>query len=168
MGYTTDFSGEFTLSPALSEAQVAYLKKFNETRRVTRDAAKTELRPDPLRAAVGLPVGPQGAFFVGETGFMGQNRSGDVTDGNRAPEGQPGLWCQWTPSDDGLVLAWDGGEKFYSYVEWLEYLIEHFLTPWGIEITGEVEWEGEERGDHGKLICADGSVEVLRGRIVYE
>jgi len=48
-------------------------------------------------------------------------------------------------------LEWDRGEKFYDYAEWLKYLIDTFLTPWGIELSGEVTWQGEEVGDVGVL-----------------
>ena len=34
MGYTTEFKGSFTLTPALTEAQVAYLHAFSGSRRV--------------------------------------------------------------------------------------------------------------------------------------
>ena len=43
--------------------------------------------------------------------------------------GQPGLWCDWVPCWDGCCLAYNGVEKFYGAVEWLRYLIDHFLRP---------------------------------------
>lgn len=80
----------------------------------------------------------------------------------------PGFWCQWVPTDDGMGLEWDGNEKFYNYVEWLEHLIKKFFIPWGIKLNGEIEWEGEESGDLGKIIVTDNIVEVKEGRVVYE
>lgn len=69
MGYTTDFDGAWTCTPALNESQVAYLKEFNATRRMGRNETVMDL-PDPLRDAVGLPVGLQGGYYVGgEEGF---------------------------------------------------------------------------------------------------
>lgn len=168
MGYTTDFRGHLNLEPPLTVAQTAYLRKFNETRRVQRDAAMTEIRPDPLRVAVGLPVGRDGGYFVGESGFMGQAHGHGVRDSNRPPTGQPGLWCQWTPSDDGARLEWDGGEKFYDYVEWLEYLIQHFLQPWGVVANGTIDWEGEESSDRGRIQVDDNQVSVGVARVTYE
>ena len=169
MGYSTDFHGEFTLTPALNEAQIAYLKKFNETRRMKRNASVTGTRPDPIRKAVGLPVGMEGGFFVGAEGFKGQEHGADdVIDGNRPPAGQPGLWCQWTPTEDGKALVWDEGEKFYEYEAWLIYLIEKFLKPWGITVNGTVEWQGEDSDDFGKLVVEDGVVSAKIGRKVYD
>lgn len=173
MGYTTSFDGEFTITPPLNAAQVAYLKKFSETRRTKRDEAKTALRPDPIRDAVGLPVGPDGGYFVGANGFRGQEAgifgdppADDVIDHNYSPKDQPGLWCQWTPSEDGTRLEWDGGEKFYGYVEWLEYLVQHFLDPWGRMLNGEVRWCGEESDDRGVIYAKDNLIDAVMDEIV--
>lgn len=70
-------------------------------------------------------------------------------------------YCQWQPTRDGKSLEWDGGEKFYNYVEWLQYLIVRFFKPWGIELSGEIEYQGEEVGDVGKLVIEDGKVKQI-------
>lgn len=168
MGYTTYFDGEFTLDRPLATEHRDYLEKFNGTRRMKRDAQLTKDRPDPVREAAGLGVGPEGAYFVGESGYAGQNRGPDVIDGNGPPEGQPGLWCKWIPTDDGTAIVWDEGEKFYSYVEWIEYLVEHFLAPWGYTLSGTVEWSGEEQGDMGKIVIEQNAISVKVAKIVYE
>ena len=46
---------------------------------------------------------------------------------------QPGLWCQWVPNASGTAIVWDEGEKFYYYIEWIKYLIEHFLRAVGLQ-----------------------------------
>jgi hypothetical protein len=122
-----------------------------------RNAALTLQRPDPLREAVGLPAGVEGEYFVGATGFMGQESSTaqDVVNHNVPPSRQPGLWCQWTVSNDNQRIIWDGGEKFYNYVEWLQYIVTHFLKTWGRELNGEVLWQGEEMGDRGLIRVSD-------------
>lgn len=169
MGYTTDFEGEFKLDRPLSPEHRAYLAAFNATRRMARNAAMTERMIDPLRSAVGLPVGPGGAYFVGAASSdYGQARTPDIVDYNGPPPGQPGLWCQWVPSDDGTAIVWDGGEKFYNYVEWLEYLLEHFLIPWGYALSGEVTYQGEESSDFGKIVVTETSVKNVRGKRTYE
>ena len=38
---------------------------------------------------------------------------------NTPPFGQPGLWCQWVPTDDGHALVWNGHEKFYRSSGWM-------------------------------------------------
>jgi hypothetical protein len=79
----------------------------------------------------------------------------------------PGYYCQWI-SEDGLTLEWDGNEKFYEYIGWLEWLIKKFFEPRGIKLNGEVEWSGEEKGDVGKIIVEDNQVTVKEGRITYD
>jgi len=158
MGYTTDFSGIFAVTPTLKPEHLAYLQKFNDTRRMKRDAKLAGERPDPLRTAAGLPIGEEGKFFVGADGFAGQDRTAEVLNYNSPPAGQPGLWCQWRPTDDGNGIEWDGGEKFYHYTEWLSYLIDTFLKPWGYTVNGEVQWAGEDSSDRGVLIVKDNRV----------
>ena len=64
----------------------------------------------------------------GQYGFgRGRQPQDEVLDFNEPPEGQPGLWCQWIPTDDGSAIVWNGGEKFYHAPEWMAYLIDHFL-----------------------------------------
>jgi hypothetical protein len=151
MGYTTEFEGRFNLDRPLTEEQAAYLRMFSRTRRMARDASRTALRSDPTREAVDLPVGTEGEYFVGEDGWAGQDNGPDVVNGNNAPSTQPGLWCQWVPTEDLAGIEWDGGEKFYRYEEWLRYIVENFLQPWGYTLNGEVTWEGEESDDTGTL-----------------
>lgn len=168
MGYSTDFHGSFDVSPPLSAEQTAYLRAFNETRRMTRDPSIASTLPDPVRDAVGLPIGPQGAYFVGGQGDFGQDNDASVVNYNREPIGQPGLWCQWTPTDDGTRIEWDGGEKFYEYEEWIQYIITHFLQPWGCTLNGCVEWEGEHEEDIGALTVTNNSVRIYTDRLEYE
>jgi len=128
-----------------------------------RKAAETAKREDKLRLAVKLPVGPEGAYFVGSQSDSGQEHTPDITDYNSPPSGQPGLWCQWTPNEDGTAIRWDGGEKFYEYVEWIEYLMDNFLKPWGYKLKGEVLWRGESFHDNGK-ITINHNMDLIIGR----
>jgi len=156
---TTDFDGELAVTPALTKDQVAYLNKFAHTRRMQRDEAlclyaiendDSDSEAIRLLKRVGLPVGPEGCYFLG-SGDFGQDRDKTVVNYDGPPSGQPGLWCQWIVNEDGDVIYWDGGEKFYSYVEWLRYIVEHFLKPWGCSITGEISWFGEDSTDRGMI-----------------
>lgn len=144
MGYTTDFSGRFELNKPLSEKMYNYLKLFNQTRRMKRN----------VDAAFGI----EGEFFVFGAGFMGQDNDATVIDGNQQPSTQCGLWCQWMPSEDRMGIEWDEGEKFYSYTEWLVYLIHKFLAPNGYVLNGVVQWQGEENGDVGEIFVEDNRV----------
>ena len=169
MGYSTDFFGSFKLDKQLSSEHAAYLSQFSETRRMQRDVSVTSvLDNDPIRIAAGLPVGVDGGYFVGGSGYAGQDRDESIVEYNNPPDGQPGLWCQWIPSEDGTEIEWDGGEKFYNYVEWIKYLIEHFLKPWGYVLNGEVEWRGEEYDDHGNIVIENNNVKIQYPKTTWE
>lgn len=165
MGYHTDFAGSFELDQPLTAAQVAYLQAFNRTRRMQRDTVVAATFPDPVRKAVGLPIGVAGGYYVGNTKNCGQEEDASIKNYNDPPPGQPGLWCQWVPTDDGHSIVWDEGEKFYDYVEWLQYIVDHFLKSWGRSITGEMRWEGEETGDLGTIYVKENKIEAVADNI---
>lgn len=71
----------------------------------------------------------------------------------------PGIWCDWVPSEDGTAIVPGEAENFYGYVPWIEYLIEHFLGPWGYVLNGRVHWDGEQTGDSGVIRITDNRVE---------
>lgn len=48
-----------------------------------------------------------------------------------------------------------------NYVEWLEYLIQHFIAPWGYKLNGAVVWHGEDSDDIGRIVVTDNVVRVL-------
>lgn len=147
MGYTTEFSGVFKVLPKpIEEDLVDYLVKFAETRRMKRN----------LDSRYGI----DGEFYVYGSGFMGQDKEKNIIDSNYPPSTQPGLWCQWIPSSDGSVIKWDGGEKFYDYVEWLKYIEENFLIPFGRYLDGDVIWQGEDIMDRGRIIADKDFIKV--------
>lgn len=161
MGYTTEFEGSVTVDPPLNPEEIAYLRKFATTRRM---------------------LCTQGPHYVDRGGSFGQEHGPDILDYNRPPSGQPGLWCKWTPTDDGTAIKWDGGEKFNSSVEWMRYLIDHFIgaTPLakahdpaafaflqGHACNGQINASGEESGDLWRLLVTDNVVTRQKARISY-
>jgi len=153
MGYTTDFEGGFDITPVLSQKDNEFLTKFSGTRRMARN--------------VGPEYGIEGEFYVDGTGWAGQDSDKNVINYNRPPSTQPGLWCQWIPTDDGSELVWDVGGKFYNYVEWLDYLIDKILAPRGYTLNGECRWFGEERDDVGVIIVKNNKVTTKVGKLTY-
>jgi hypothetical protein len=157
MGYSTDFEGSFEFSKPLTVAQYKYLVKFAETRHVKKFLKMTETLPSKELKELndlGLDIGLACEYYLGDRG--------EVKDSNVPPATQPGLYCQWVPNEDGTELQWDGGEKFYHYVEWLEYYIKNFFNRWDIKLNGKVEFWGERGGDHGFIIVNDNVVSVVK------
>lgn len=120
MGYETEFTGSVQVVPPLNAAEIGYLARFANTRRMSRT---------------------KGPYFVDGTGYAGQGDDPDVLDHGKPFEGQPGLWCKWEASEDGSHIAWNGHEKFYDAAEWMAYLVEHFLRPGALASgPGNEEW----------------------------
>lgn len=158
MGYTTEFEGQFALDKPLKPEHSAYLHQFSETRRMKRDPKIAATFPDPIREAAKLPIGIDGGYFVGGKGTAGQDEDKSVLNYNYSSKDQPGLWCQWVPASNDKGIEWDGGEKFYDYEEWLIYLIDNFLQPWGYILNGKVKWRGEDFSDMGTITVKNNKV----------
>lgn len=158
MGYTTIFGGSVAVDPPLNEAEVSYIEAFAATRHMDRE---------------------QGPYFV--DGSHGRDESG-VRDSNRPDASQPGLWCQWVPTEEADGLEWDGGEKFYDAAEWMQYLIDHFLRPGahaqgkpGFEefsfdhvVDGTINAQGEEAEDIWRLAVVNNRVKRQEAQITYQ
>lgn len=161
MGYSTDFYGSFEFNKPVEPALAEYINKFSETRRMQRNVEEIKKSfPNWEELCFNGELGNEGEYFIGGEGFMGQGVETTIINYNRPPSTQPGLWCQWIVSEDGTQLEWDGGEKFYSYVEWLEYLINHFFAPLGYILDGEVNFQGEDRDDCGTIVVNNNMVEI--------
>lgn len=159
MGYTTEFKGQIRVEPKLSQEEIEFFTKFTETRRMECD---------------------QGPYYVNRGGSFGQDSTDTgVISYNSPPSGQPGLWCQWIPTEDGQFIEWNGTEKFYNSVEWMQYLITHFFGdhPKAAEelpflkshlLSGRIEAHGEEYGDRWVLIVENNTVTQVEHPIIGE
>jgi len=90
-------------------------------------------------------------------------------DSDNAPGRNPGGYCQWVLRNysDKSCLQWDGGEKFYDYIEWLQYLISKILSPEGYVFNGEIHWKGEDWSDLGKIVVKDNQIQTLKGQVTH-
>lgn len=59
-------------------------------------------------------------------------------------------YFQWAPAETFQHIVWDGQEKFYKYVEQLQWLCE-WLNDRSILANGILYWQGEETGDTGTI-----------------
>ena len=150
MGYSTDFMGEVEIKPQPTEKIKNFVNELARTRRMKR------------RLPEGL-YGVEGEFCVtGGENHIGDGKDDTVMDHNSPPSTQPGLWLQWIIEEAGhdgnYVLRWDQGEKFYEYIEWMEYLIYKIFAPNGYVLNGEIDWRGEEFYDTGRISVKNNKV----------
>lgn len=167
MGYHTDFWGSFTLNKPLKAHHRKFLVMFSDTRRMDRDVSKIEgmnnVNKECLKLLKKCNLGLE--YYCG-AGFAGQDEDDSIVDYNSSGM-FPSLWCKWAPNEDGTAIQWNGAEKFYDYVEWLKFLVQHFLAPWGYVLNGEVKWEGESEGDLGVIVAKNNEIYTKRGVVVY-
>lgn len=147
MGYSTTFCGQIAVVPPLNKDEITYLQPFNETRHMVRKSGPYNVDTD-------------------------SDSESDVIDHNSPADSQPGLYCQWIPSENGKFIQWDGGEKFYHSGPWLQYLIDHFLSA-GAQarkvlpffkdhrLDGLIEAQGETTSDKWYLLVTNNKVEKL-------
>lgn len=148
MGYSTEFIGRVTVTPPLNAHEIAFLMEFADSRRHQR---------------------PEGPYSVRDYGYNELDRE----QYNYPPEGQPSLWCNWEPVQEGTGIAWNRAEKFYDGDIWMQYLIDHFLKAGasaqglpGFEeftfdhvVNGTIGAQGEDPDDVWNLVVADNVVE---------
>jgi hypothetical protein len=179
VGYTTSFSGKVTVTPPLSAAEASFLRRYAHTRHCAHQPGPYTAATPPTQAEI-EQYGRQRA----ELTFSDCPRPGSSC--GRNGDSVPGLWCQWVPggydseTDTYGIIKWDGGEKFYDYVEWMKFIIQHFFMPgaWALSGTGPavpggaatsldpaghvlngvIEWQGEEGSDAGRIVVKDNAV----------
>lgn len=158
MGYYTSFSGEWTVDPPFTPEHQDYLDEFAKTRHVKLRPELIRDLPDPVRSAVGYPVGIDGMFYTGAD--LGSSHPA-VVDYNATPSGVPELWCYWLPTSASTFGAVDEETKAYGYIEWLHFLMAWFIKPWGYTLNGVVHWNGESREDMGRIVIDNNEIRVL-------
>ena len=176
MGYSTDFSGYAEFNKPLPKELCDYINGFANRRHVTRDVNiikkmdpfwkdhcfKGDLGPEGIYYLVPLTLREEQVKTYIPAGLYGKQKDGlynnifgqladkSVINENIPPKDCPSLWCQWIISDNG-TLEWDGGEKFYEYIPWLEFLIKHFFAPDGYILNGSIQWQGDDSDDYGTI-----------------
>ena len=86
-------------------------------------------------------------FLTDNTGYYYDWREST----NKSLPPAPGAYCQWVPTKDLQGIEWDGEEKFYKFIPWLQYLVTNCFEPWGYKLNGTVIWRGEEFEDMGRI-----------------
>lgn len=158
MGYKIYFDGAIGLVPTLSIAHRNYLREFSDTYRKTLPRCDERL-PDTLRNAVGLPFGEDGEYCCLRTSHGWAP----------PPASQPSNHCVWAPGSEGSTLVSADDPEYSAYAaEWMEYVMEHFITPWGYAGNGSVKWQGDDAYDKGVIIVKDNIVSVILGDVVAD
>jgi len=160
MGYTTFFKGKIVIDNCVDKNTKAFLDGLCSTRRMKRN-------PEILAKRLGISYeeclqkyGEDAKHYFEDSGNLGQNNTEDVMNYNFPPSNQPGLWCNWCLGEDERSIVWSSGEKFYSYVEWMKYIVDE-LVDRGYNLTGDINWTGEDECDTGTIIVRNNKVDFI-------
>ena len=170
MGYTTKFDGRFDLNKKLSPEMREFLVRWNHTRHIQYDVDKLKAADKywKTRTWKNGELGPEGLYYApGSILDMMDGVRDCAKNDNLPPVDAPSLWCQWMPCDDGWGIEWDRDKDFHDYLEWLEFLIKHFLAPDGYVLNGSVQYQGEDSSDQGWLIVSDNKIIVREVSPMY-
>lgn len=161
MSYRTTFTGRFLLNRTLDLVIYRFLVRLNVTRRMARN--------------VNPQYGVEGEFYVdgkdawgqGGIGLYEKKKDPTIIDPNRPPVNQPSLWCPWRPSKDRKGIEWDGQSRGLDNnasvaTAWIEYIDNNILKPKGYTLKGEVEFQGEDPEDTGKIVTPQVSSPPLK------
>ena len=159
MGYDTYFNGEFELDRLLTDDQREFLDLWLSGDHVARDAdllksaacSKQNLECLNLLDRLGMEPGEECVNYIGHPN--------DGAETGHDPHSLPGRHCYWQISPRGATISCERGSSFL-YVEWLTYIIEHFIKPWGYTLNGEVYWDGDQNDDRGKIEVIDNVITV--------
>lgn len=158
MGYTTEFSGFFTISPPLDPQTASTLNGISTTRRMRRNIALIARKENISLEDAIFKYGVEAElYYPKESNNFGQEKDESIVDYNTPPFCQPSLWCDWCYDPKESVLKWNGSEKFYFYIEWLDFIIKRILEPKKYQLRGEVKWQGEDESDYGVIRVVDGN-----------
>lgn len=149
MGYTTDFEGHFDLNKKLTTAQLDYLDKFVDTRRMKRDVNKLM---ELFKGKGGYPgkkvnkntpeeiYGVDGAYFVGGTGSFGQSDDASVIDHN-VPPGQ----LSYNEQHADFTISWDEKQALIKSGKCQPGLWCQWVVVDDNEGNHRLQWDGNEK-----------------------
>ena len=114
MGYTTYFKGSIDIKPT------------DELMNFVNNLSESECERSQYFWFVGKRVGLE---VVHNSGF-------------RTPE--YAVYMDWIISQNRKCLKWNGMEKFYGYVEYLQLLLDAIFIPLGYVLNGKIYYQGED------------------------
>jgi hypothetical protein len=87
------------------------------------------------------------------------NKINNLNSYNSKDNNMPKSVCKWIVHDDKKHIIWNWEEKFYYYIEWLDYIIQNILKNNNYVLSGELiaEWEDIEN-DISKINVNDNQI----------
>lgn len=169
MSYIVRFTGNFLINEKLDDKLAEYLERFYNTRHVKRNIEKTkQMYPNWKEFCFRNRIGEDGEYFANGENFL--EKDDDIISYRVPPGIQPSILCPWRIDEFHKSIIWDGKENLIpieEHAQWLQYLIENFLSPCGYIVNGSVTYktrifysEREEAVRVGKITITDNVIDV--------
>lgn len=136
MSNSTIQISKFQINGEVTPELVSYINNFSESRRMKRSNEKIkELYPNWKDYCLHGELGTDGEYFA-----CPEERENDtsILDYNTPPTTQPSLWCDWkiVEEDGRYYIKWNGNEGFFYPAPWLKYMIDNFIIPNNLSVSG--------------------------------
>jgi hypothetical protein len=80
----------------------------------------------------------------------------------------PDYKCQWEIFEynrGSWLAAPDESANADADFDWLRYIAQELLGPWGYEVQGKIRWQGDENDDRGIVYAEGNQVEAVEDTI---
>lgn len=136
MGYSTIQISKFQINGEVTPELVAYINNFSETRRIKRSNEEIKkLYPNWKDYCLNNELGTDGEYFACPKEI---HNDASILDYNTPPTTQPSLWCDWkiVEEDGSYYIKWNRNEGFFYPAPWLKYMIDNFIVPNNLSVSG--------------------------------
>jgi hypothetical protein len=107
--------------------------------------------------------------LVDEINAFADKRHCDPVNTNVTLDYAPSLWNHWRCVfyQGEWILELEEG-KAYNYLEWFPVMVERFLDPHGLKVSGCIEWFGDESDDRGCIQVEDNAMSIYDAVITFK
>jgi hypothetical protein len=107
--------------------------------------------------------------LVDEINLFADKRHCSPDSTNETLDYAPSLYNHWkcTIWNGRWALICEEG-KAYHYLDWLPIVIERFLEPHGLKVSGRIDWYGDDSDDRGYIEVEDNAISIYDAVISYE
>ena len=136
MGCSTIQISKFQIKGDVTPELISYMNAFSESRRMRRSNKKIKkLYPNWKAYCLNGELGTDGEYFACP---VERKKDKSIIDYNTPPAEQPSLWCDWkiVEEDGCYYIKWNGYEKFHSPAPWLKYILDNFIVPNNLSVSG--------------------------------
>ena len=136
MSNSTIQISKFHISGEVTPELLSYINNFSTSRRMKRSNKKIKkLYPNWKDCCLNGELGTDGEYFVCPEE---RKKDSSILDYNIPPATQPSLWCDWEIAENNgsYYIQWNGNDGFSYPAPWLQYIVDNFIVPNNLSISG--------------------------------